>query len=217
MSEARYLPVLDTEGRLCETAPLLLLSRMIFPNDAYSAGVLVDTLQNESSHDSHIARLLTNSFKREAMQAKSAGELVRLLAELSAHGFPSSQNRAVALAVKFGGDTDEKLKAGYPVSKSTILQHFHNYKDVAHLWAAAGHVGDMFLKLLESTEGLETFLAIAEKYQRCLTEDVQQSVSNWNPWKVPVQFAQPELALAIPHWNTEYLDAAKGYTKRGGN
>ena len=219
------MPVLDVgewnqDGKLDPAAPILVLSKMLFPNDQerYEEFV-VETLEKASREQKNVADPLYRAldpFKylrdenptQRGLAAGAVLTLVRIIAEKYPKHDASLNKAFAVLEIEFKRKRQNRRDA-LPANKRGLQRSWADFQSVSHLWAAMWLFGEKMDSLEQAAEAISTvdtfpgFLATAESMrdfgEACpLPNTKNLLLSAETMWQIPKDLPLPQVKLSLP-------------------
>lgn len=210
---------------MIEHAQLALIGAMHYPDDPPSAHhyFTITAIDCEAqrrglmSDLSHVGALLQTDAQKRKRQGAIAGFTVLAMAELKASNLPVSLSRAQDLVFEKGNFLRRCFDPKLPTSKRSIREHFDQYKNASHFWAASIAFPDEFEDASRSSIGLEQFLRISGAVQGLMQSLIEPNKVKLDLLQVPDKFMDGSVAIGVPSLTKQWRVVAEGYSKRGGN
>jgi hypothetical protein len=231
----RELPLLEADGTVRESAAIVALAYMKYPDDPQSADAMAAALASDAFGRS-LSAFSQETWAR-ALEAETsgtvAGALLLRMLSFAIHRPEDrfSLNKAVFL---------HSREVGTP-HRSTILKFWGQHKSVAHFWSAisARHAGgdtplagapapdarlhvDVEHRRItplgprernpSEAQAIESILTVG---QRILVEVERRGLFrdqvDWKPWSLPSAYPRPPGTVEIPEPNPTWVDELRGY------
>ena len=204
-SEARYLPILTEDFQLIPRPDYMVLAALSDP-EPDGMRQIYETMMREQELRPHgnademtaLARLTKSKLIEGKTQARVlAGQVVLELVRIAqATGKPPTIKNAHRLVAFNHNRTFPKGTLASVVRE--VEKQFSEYRNVAHLWAAA--IYEEELGNIEGNErALHEFLGRARAFEAFVDNNVVSGRFRWNPFRIPDQFPAIWTLLFAPH------------------